>query len=322
VIETPAGILVMDVSKASDMIAVSSLDREHLLTLFDLKTGKPEAIAAQNQLPSALLKFSGDGKYLAGLQYGEKKAGDPNGKSWGTVTVWNLADRTSRDLIPPEQHVAYGLAWLADQKHVVSSVMQGPIMIWNVETGRLVAQTEGAVSSLFLEVSPDGKVLAVGQLDGTVGLFGLPGPGELEAATDKVLTLNTIGDLKKHIRYVQGITFSPDGRWLATSSWIDRSVWVWDFALRKPVHRLDGFSTAFSPDSRRLATTEGSRLSHQIAVWDVESGKPQFRLTYSDPIYLRALSFTSDGDFIVGGGNDTAIRTWDVRLEGADAAPR
>jgi WD40 repeat protein len=130
-----------------------------------------------------------------------------------------------------------------------------------------------------------------------------------------------IGDLKKHLKVVHMMCFSPDGRWLASSSRDDRSVWVWDFAARKAVHRLEGFGTAFSPDSRRLATSEGPRLLRQAAVWDVESGKALLRLVNSDSASMRRLVFTADGAFVVATGLDKALRTWDVRLEGADDGP-
>lgn len=322
-LETPGKVRMMDISSAGDMIAVASRDDEHLLTLWDLQSGKSEAMPVESRVPPANLRFSGDGKYLAGLLDGEMTAMDGSRARWGAVTIWNLTDHTSRDLIPRAQHTPYGITWLRDHRHVASSIWNGPVKIWNVETQRVEAQTEGPASAVAIEISLDGKVLAVGRADGIVRLYALPEPRELEGATEKDLPkIAPIGDLQKHLKIVTQVEFSPDGRWLASSYSEDRFVWLWDLVLRKPANRFEGVTAAFSPDSRRLATAGGPRLKHQIAVWDLETGDALCRLVNSDSASPRRLAFTADGSFVVAGGDDSAIRTWDVRMEvGGPAKP-
>ncbi|HEX4589900.1 MAG TPA: hypothetical protein VH120_08235, partial [Gemmataceae bacterium] len=66
------------------------------------------------------------------------------------------------------------------------------------------------------------------------------------------------------------VTYSPDGRRLATGAW-DGSIVLWDVATGKQVHEFAGhrarvLSLAFSPDGKRLAS--GSEDT-TVLMWDV-----------------------------------------------------
>ena len=61
------------------------------------------------------------------------------------------------------------------------------------------------------------------------------------------------------IRWVKGLAFSPDGRTLAASSYLDHEILLWDLAAGRERARLRGhgspvISLAFAPDGRSLAS--------------------------------------------------------------------
>ena len=72
--------------------------------------------------------------------------------------------------------------------------------------------------------APDGKTLASGDAEGKVMLF--------NCATGERLAV-----LKAHTDRCFGLTFSPNGKQLATARW-DRVVKIWDLEKREPIATL------------------------------------------------------------------------------------
>src|SRR5262245_54428409 len=80
--------------------------------------------------------------------------------------------------------------------------------------------------------------------------------------------------LKGHIQNVSSVTFSPDGKRLASGS-PDRTVKLWDAVTGQELLTLQGHggvvsSVAFSPDGKRLATGSFDRT---VKLWDTVAGQ-------------------------------------------------
>src|SRR2546430_17696837 len=64
--------------------------------------------------------------------------------------------------------------------------------------------------------------------------------------------------------YLSSLAFSPDGRTLASGSWFDGEIRLWDVATGKNTATLKGHdgdvtSVAFSPDGKTLASGEAGQ---------------------------------------------------------------
>lgn len=132
-----------------------------------------------------------------------------------------------------------------------------------------------------LALSPDGKLLAVGDSRTTIHLYDLS-------------TGKKRHELTENDGEVKCLAFAPDGRRLASASSYGRVVYIWDTSSGKEVHRLRGvggwvFSMAFSPDGKLLA--EGSNDS--INIWDMTTGKKVLELE-QDGVF-GAVAFSPDG---------------------------
>jgi WD40 repeat protein len=116
-------------------------------------------------------------------------------------------------------------------------------------------------SILSLAYSPDGSLLASGDLGNTVQVW--------DAASGEILRQMTRPGLPNE--FVWSVAFSPDGKLLAAGS-SDATVSVWDAATGQLVHEFRGHTravtgVAFSPDGLRLAS--GS-LDASVRIWPVE----------------------------------------------------
>jgi RNA polymerase sigma factor (sigma-70 family) len=181
---------------------------------------------------------------------------------------------------------------------------------------RQATLSQGMVKCLAF--SPDGQVLAAGDMDAKIRLF----DGQ---------TAEPEGILADHRGMVYGIAFSPDGKTLVSGS-RDKTVKFWDIpagTLRRTQNGNGGWimAVALSPDGKLLATgsawQENDKWFVERAVWDAKTGAPQQILTDETmPVYAQA--FSPDRSTLavaVGKGGrpkDGDKTTGEIRLYGPD----
>ena len=185
-----------------------------------------------------------------------------------------------------------------------------PILLCDVRSGDVLqafeAHTDYYISAAF---SPDGKVFASGwrQHEGNC-LFRL-----WDVSTGDLLRVISIDD-----DYLEGVAFSPDGRSVFTGGW-HSGIHVWDVHTGELLHTLDGGAAEPSPEychrifSRWDQIRERNRRPDSSCVGYSNSGNTAYANgTRKLGATVRALSFSSDGEILATGGDDT-IRLWDVR---------
>ena len=120
--------------------------------------------------------------------------------------------------------------------------------------------------------------------------------------------------LQGHSDGVTSVTFSPDGKLLASAS-VDRTIQLWDVAARRRVgapltgHADRVSSVAFSPDGQLLAS---SGVDGTIRLWDVTSRKPVGQPLSLHDGAVSSVAFSPDGNLLASGGTDGTVRLWDV----------
>jgi WD40 repeat protein len=198
----------------------------------------------------------------------------------GQVTGIGLYDPDSGKPVAPSKPTPApvpALAFSPDSRYLASAGASDPaVKVWDVAANEINFEfPQGWSLNGAVAISPDGRLIAT--------------PGPLEAAAGPTAKLCEVLDwdaktskppvkhtLSGHVGYVWRLTFSPDGRYLATGSW-DSTIKVWDLkALAKdpkaePVtlrgHAGVIYGLAFSPDGR-LASGSGSTRHGEVKVWD------------------------------------------------------
>ncbi len=220
----------------------------------------------------------------------------------------------------PENDLSFvGEVVYAPDGRSIVSVSAGPDRVWDASTGtvRRAIADGGHGMAMSAAFSPDGGVLVLGRLDGSVTVQ--------DAVTGSPLCTFT-----GHRDAVDGAAFSPDGRTLATAS-LDGTARIWDAASGRTLHELTGSgaalrAVAYSPDGALLATVAGDGAT---TLWDVASG--QRRRVLSSPVsptdqMTYVVAFAPDGRTVVRGGDSGGVVVWDLSATGGqrvvqDAGP-
>ncbi len=120
---------------------------------------------------------------------------------------------------------------------------------------------------------------------------------------------NTLGG---HVNWVRAVSFSPDGKLLATASG-DNTVKLWDASTGKEIKTLTGHTNSvngvsFSPDGKLLATASGDNT---VKLWDASTGKEIKTLT-GHTNWVNGVSFSPDGKLLATASGDNTVKLWDL----------
>lgn len=225
------------------------------------------------------------GRQLAVSPGGEflVEVGQTRSTEWAgpALTVRATTDWAIQPTMPEGENTTGGVAFSADRRflatgHIAAvghrtrrfSVLPGVefqqneydylVHVREMPTGRVVQSIDGWQQAVtHLAFSPDGSVLA-----GTAG----PRLRAWDLKADRELAVH-----KRGPKHFQGLSFSHDGRFLATVS-NDATVRLWDARTWEERSRITWdvgalLNIAFAPDGLRAAA--GSDRGH-VVIWDVE----------------------------------------------------
>jgi len=169
--------------------------------------------------------------------------------------------------------------------------------LWNWQTGEelFANQTFTSIGSAgSAAFSPKGDALAITSYSpDLIKLF--------DVQSGKVLR-----SLAGHTDLIETVTFSPDGKILASSS-ADKTIKLWDWHSGEQVRTIQAYtgfslfspSLVFSPDGKIIAA---SVVSNGIKLWDVKTGQESLTIPGADLQFDASLMFSPDGKILAMGG--------------------
>jgi WD40 repeat protein len=134
----------------------------------------------------------------------------------------------------------------------------------------------------------------------------------VSALEQEVSWLREHNRLETHSGSVLSVSFSPDGKTLASGS-DDKTIKLWDVTTGKEIGTLNGhsnevLSVSFSPDGKTLASGSDDKT---IKLWDVATGK-KIRTINGHSSSVLSVSFSPDDKTLASGSDDKTIKLWDV----------
>ena len=254
------------VSNDGQRLAVSNKDAS--LSVVDVATGR-DIISLVGH---ARTRSSGTENYVTAIAF--SKDGRLLATSDGDVIIkiWDLA--TGREIQSLQGHKMIGgssvsnyanlLTFSPDGQKVAAGKWNSTVEVWDVSSGRKLMNLSVQDKFGFTSVSfsPDGRLLASGgsPFDPTVKLWSSE-------------TGDLVRTFEGHTQRITGITFSHDGRLLATSSG-DKTVRLWDVATGTPIRSLSEHPgevtfVCFSPNDQLLIA--GS--ANSLYLWNLSTGE-------------------------------------------------
>jgi WD40 repeat protein/serine/threonine protein kinase len=328
----------------SVLLALQALETTHTIEA-------EEALHQAVQAARVVRVFEGHSAGVNGVVYSPDGARLATSSSDGTARIWDrLTGQTVATLTGHTAQV-FEITFHPGGEIVATGSEDGSVKLWEADTGQELTSLsldtellEDGVGEQGLWVdgvafSPDGRLLAAGNFQGTVKIWDVE---SLEEVSSFQLLEFT------------SLSFSPDGNQIATAYGFDSgTVSIWEISSGLEIatmeHGLSVSQLSYSPDGSSLAS---AAIDGALAIWDPSNGELLMRkdiggelnsATYSpngdilaaahpngtvillDPNSLEELlvlsghtaavssvDFSPEGDYLVSASEDGTAREWDI----------
>ena len=238
----------------------------------------------------------------------------PNGENavvsigQNAAKIWHLFEGKLLHVFPISQEEILAVATFQGQAYAIKNVY-GDDILWNINKGEkmhtLVKGTVGEKERIYVNnmtVSPDGKYLLTGNIEGMITLWNIKDGKEVY----------TLKEFYRNDTYGKtSIQFSPDGKHIVASFSQRSLVILFDAKTGKQVNTFEAYNgkvvvTIFSPDGKYVlsGSDDGS-----VRVWEIATDKPpEFFYRFSCAVV--SLAFSSNEESVLVGLKNHSAELW------------
>ncbi|NEP09679.1 MAG: TIR domain-containing protein [Symploca sp. SIO2C1] len=317
------GVMSVAFSPNGQSLATGSFDGT--VRLWDLQ-GKEMLLFEQQAAPIMSVSFSSDGEYLATASIDK------------TARLWDLQGQEVAKL----EHDSWvnDVDFTPDGQSLITASEEGIARLWNLQGKKLMEfkANNKKIKITSVSISPNGQYLATASGDGTTHLWSLQA-GEFAhlhereghqvfnvsfaapqgylatASEDSTVLWDLQGkELVKFpftINEVVDVSFSPDGKYLATAL-IDGTVHLWTIQGEEVAvlagHDEVVLRVQFSPNGEHLATASEDSTAK---LWDLQGN--EVAVFQGHEAGVADVSFSQDGKYLATASGDDTARLWNLK---------
>ena len=279
--------------------------------LYDVPDGKETALFTGKPGQVNALAFSHDSKILAS-----------GGFNNPVIQLWDVSNSNKLSTFKTDgrSHAISALAFSEDNATLISLVMFGHVILWDVKTGsKALFNLRSMHLNKSTAISQNGSIFVIGEDNGKINLWDVNQRSKRETLKGHSSLFKGKGLLPSIVSgafnlpqnpNIWSLTFSSNGKMLASGS-LDRTVQLWDIEKSKKLVTFKGHkggitAVAFSKDGNTLASGDEKNV---IKLWDLKTKQNRATLNeHTNGVY--ALAFSPDGKTLASGSSDGTIRFW------------
>jgi len=294
---------VLSASWSPDGNSIVTTGKDGSVFIWDSTTGKIKFEISKQSTSIQNVSWAPDAALIA-------TAGDD-----GLIKLWDAKTGDELNVFTGHDGIVWCVSWSPDGTQLASAGDDGIIRIWDIAKGEEVSDIRSSSAFWHIAWSPDGTQIASTGADGKARVW-----DSVSGVENFTLAGRTIDRFK--------ISFSPDGKWLATSGGADFTAKVWvvspgDLVLSGHNDTIDG--AYWSPDGNQIVTFG---IDNSAVTWDAKTGEPVYKLSgHTD--WIQPAAWSPDGTRIATASWDNHVKIWDPKtgmelltFTGHDAEPQ
>ena len=264
------------------------------------------------------------------------------GEAKDTISILNIETRqVTTTKIGERPGYAHLEDYALTEDKIAIGSRNGLLELWDIRTGKKLSTLRKPTNkkvhfrmgitpdnhSISLVFSPDGTILASGNLDGTVQMWDTTSGEELIILNRKVekmkMLFHTPDDkLFTHepwegdnISRPTALEFSPDGNLLVIGN-MNSSIQVWEYATSELITTFTGHTSrvnrlAFSPDGNTLASGS-TDADGTVRFWNIGKNEP-YNASITGHAWISSASFMKNNAKLASVSSDGIVTAWDLK---------